>query len=216
MKQAKAIHWVVPLALVACLGGWLSASAQNPPARLTINDNFMPSSQLLFSDGNVLNHPDLGAMYVDWRLADGDPCVFGWVKKDGFFFIYTNRGNNLDTDCELNFPLETHRRYLLKLPDAAICTGLGLGAAPCEARADRARAEALFRSKAKETTVAFMFHLGGNSYSVDTSGDISGSGDTRTLTNTARTATLRNVTARSQVGAPFVFVFQLTVTRVVQ
>lgn len=221
MKLRKAIHWLgIPL-LAVCLAP-VSAGAQ---VKMTINDNFMPGSQLLFSDGNAFNHPTLGPIYVDWRLTDGDPCVSGVVKKDGFFFIWMNRGSDLGFECEENFlDPNTHRRYLLKFPDAVICTELALGDAPCEVRADRIRAEKLFHGKASETLVAFMFHLGGNSYSLDTAGDISGSGDTRTLTNTTRTATLRKfgfvpgtkTPGSTPVGSPFVFVFQLTVTRVVQ
>ena len=175
MKCTPVNHraWVV--GLVVWLGAALPALAQktNPPAKLAINDSFMPTQQLLFSDGNSVNHPELGAMYVDWRLASGDPCVNGWVKPDGFFFIYTHRGNDLGAGCEQNFPAATHRRYILKFPDSVICSALGFASAPCEVGANRIRAESLFRKNAQETSVAFMFTLGGgSSYTVNTAGDI--------------------------------------------
>lgn len=230
MKSNLTTHLTVVLGLVVCLGAGLPgiAQGQNPPAKLTINDSFMPGSQLLFSDGNSVNHPELGPMYVDWRLASGDPCVFGWVKTaDGFFFMYLYRGSNAGADCHDLIPPEQQRTFHLKFPaTSGICTQLGLGidttTGTCELTGHtkpRVRAEKLFGKRAKETTVAFMFYLGADSYSLDTAGDISGAGDTRTLTNATRAAALRKLGTTpggTPVGSPFVFPFDLTVTRVVQ
>ncbi|HUU15224.1 MAG TPA: hypothetical protein VM182_16160 [Terriglobia bacterium] len=222
MKRKRTACWLGSLALMICLGVGLSAlgakkpdggggggggGGVNPAAKLTVHDFY--GDPLLVSDGN--------GPYVDWRLEDGDPCVFGWVKKDGFFFIYTNRGNDLGLGCEQEYPGVTPRRYVLKFPNADVCSALGLGSAPCEVPAERIRAEGLFGRRAQESPVAFMFYHEDISYSLDTIGDVSGSGDERTLTNANRTAQLMLIGQGPQpqpVGSPFVFSFEFTVERI--
>ncbi len=222
MKRMKAAYWLGSLALVICLGVGLpvlgakkpegvGGGGVNPAAKLTINDLY-GDHPLLVSDGK--------GPYVDWRLegGGGDPCVWGWVTKQGFFFIYTNRGSNLGLECEENYPIELHRRYILKFPEPTICSALGLGSTPCEVPAERIRAGGLFARRAQESSVAFMFYHEGISYSLDTSGDVSGSGDVRTLTNANRTAQLMLIssgpTSPEPVGPPFVFPFEFTVERI--
>ena len=177
-------------------------------ATLTINDLFTGS--LLFSDR--------GGSYVDWRLENGDPCVFGWVKSDGFFFMYTNRGNDLGLECEQNFPDTTPRRYILRFP-GEVCSALGLGPSACDVPAERIRADGLFGRRAQESTVAFMFYdAEGNSYSLDAVGGVTGSGDERTLTNLDRMAQLSVLGQGPKpkpVGPPFLFPFEFKVVRAV-
>ncbi len=229
MKRTSVISLGLAAILIICLGAGLTAVATNQGkgkkgsgptylATLEINDDF--SGTLLSSDGKGL--------YVDWRL-DGDPCVKAKVEEKGFFFIWFYRGSDFGADCEgpdgKNLPPDKIRRY--RLP-GSICAALGLGGDPCEPDRQAIRAENLFSKNAIETPISFIFHVFHNdeeeSYTLDTEGDITGSGDIRTVTNAWRTAQLWKFPPKGShpkekpqpVGDPFFFPFQLTVTRVAQ
>jgi hypothetical protein len=185
-------------------------------ARMTINDSFLVNDQRLWSDGK--------GPYADWRLEGGDPCVIAKVENDGLFFVYFYRGSDLGDDCNEMFPGQ-ERTYRLQFPQSSgICAALGLGSQdPCALVGHdrlRFRADDLFAKSAQSTPVGFLFFHGGQSYALDSQGLLSGTGDTRTVTNATETGALRNVSAwpksKQPVGSPFVFPFQFTVERVAQ
>lgn len=180
------------------------------PTRFSITDSYY---NLLSSDGN--------GTYADWRLSGGDPCVNAWVAPDGLFFAYLYRGSDLGDDCHLQYPV---RMYRLTFPaDSGICPALGLGGGgqACLLVADdkpRISFDKLFAARVKQTLGRFMFYLNGNSYQLECAGDVSGSGNTRTVSNTTRMAVLRQVSGKKpqQIGVPSVFSFEMTVERVPQ
>lgn len=187
-------------------------AAVNDAARFTITDN---PYYLLSSDGK--------GTYADWRLSGGDPCVFGWVDKSGSFFTYLYRGNEHGDDCQQYFPEEQWRTYSLTFPaGTGICPALGLGddSQPCSLVADdQPRISfGLFAARTKESAGQFMFYLNGKSYQLACAGNVSGSGTTRTVSNTTRTAVLKLISGKKpqQIGAAFVFPFEMTVERVPQ
>jgi hypothetical protein len=184
-------------------------AAANDPARFTITDS---PYYLLSSDGN-------GA-YADWRLPNSDPCVNAWVASDGLFFAYLYRGSDLGDDCHVNYPVRMYR--LTFTADSAICGALRLGGdgQTCSLVADdkpRISFDKLFAARVKQSLGRFMFYLNGNSYQLECAGDVTGSGNTRVVSNTTHMAVLKRVSGKKplQIGAPFVFPFELTVERVV-
>lgn len=203
-------HITLPLVLLAF--ALATPALAGDPTRFTITDSYY---NLLSSDGN--------GTYADWRLSGGDPCVFAWIAPDGLFFAYLYRGSDLGDDCHLVYP-EGVRTYRITFPaGTGICPALGLGddSQPCLLGADdkpRISFQKLFASRAKETLGRFMFYWGGNSYQLECTGDVSGSGTTRTVSNTTRMAVLKLVSGKKpqQIGAPFVFPFEMTVERVPQ
>ena len=99
--------------------------------------------------------------------------------------------------------------------------GLGDDSQACLLVADdkpRISFQKLFATRTKESLARFMFYRGGNSYQLECTGDVSGSGTTRTVSNTTRMAALKLVSGKNpqQIGAPFVFPFEMTVERVPQ
>jgi len=180
------------------------------PARFVITDS---PYYMLGSDGN--------GSYADWRLSGGDPCVNAWVAPDGLFFAYLYRGSDLADDCHLVYP-EGVRTYRITFPAGTrICPALGLGedSQPCLLVADdkpRISFEKLFASRAKEALGRFMFYRNGNSYQLECTGDVAGSGNTRAVSNTTRAAVLKLVSGKKPqpIGAPFVLPFEMTVERV--
>ena len=221
MKKSHLFRFVLVLALVICLGMGLTAFAQKKdkekgkpggdeePTYVTLEINELFPGTIILSDGK--------GIYRDWRLEGGDPCVKGWVKSNGFFFIYFNRGSDLGSDCEFAYPDEI-RRFCMMFPED-VRLELGLEDTAYAFDSERIRMEVLFAKRAIETEVYIMFHYLGESYSLDIVGDIIGSGDTRTVFNTYRTAQLwRSIPGprkpwREPIGAPFVFPFEITVTK---
>ena len=225
MKRLQVSTLLSVLGLIVCLsagglvafagkGGKPGKGGVNPAAILTISDSFLPNQQLLFSDGKKEGR------YVDWRLEgqDPDPCVWGWVKQ-GSLFMYTNRGGEYGIDCEEYYDPQEYRWYVVKFPAASgVCAELGLAGNPCEVEARRISSTP-FPKKGEETGAAFMFYYNGISYRLESSGATSGSGDTRTVTNTTGTAQLLLISSRLKpqpVGSPFTFPFQFTVERIPQ
>jgi hypothetical protein len=201
----------IPLALLAFALA-VPAAAVNDAARFSITDSYY---NLLSSDGK--------GTYADWRLPESDPCVFSWVTNSGSFFAYLYRGNELGDDCQGEFPPEQWRTYRLTFPaGTGICPALGLGddSQACSLVADdKPRISfGLFGARTTESPGRFMFYRNGNSYQLECTGDISGSGTTRTVSNTTRMAVLKLVSGKKpqQIGAPFVLPFEMTVERVPQ
>jgi len=175
-------------------------------AKLWINDNFRVD-QALFSDG--LRE----GWYIDHLIPDSpDPCVTGWVKTDGFYFMYLDYSPEVGFGCSESLGFDPRRYTIIPLESCGIT----------EPKNFRIRAEKLFGRKGT-TTVAFMFYKEDVSYEVrpDTEVQISGAGDSRTLTY-YDTATLWRITQlfkTEKVPVPicsFPFPFQLTVERVPQ
>jgi hypothetical protein len=221
MKRTRKAYWLGSLALLIgvsvslpLLGakkpGGGGGGGVNDAARFTITDN---PYYLLSSDGK--------GTYADWRLPDGDPCVFGWVDNGGGFFAYLSRGNEHGDDCQQYYPEEQWRTYSLTFPaGTGICPALGLGDdnQPCLLVADDMPriSFGLFAARTEESAGRVMFYLNGKSYQLECAGDVSGSGTTRTVSNTTRTAVLWLIGGKKpqQIGAAFVFPFELTVERV--
>jgi len=205
---------LIMLAVILLAFALPAPAAVNDAARFTITDN---PYYLLGSDGK--------GTYADWRLPGGDPCVFSWVSGTGLFFAYLYRGNDLGDDCQAMYPLppEQWRTYSLRFPaGTGICPALGLGddSQPCALVADdQPRISfGLFGARTTESAGRFMFYLNGKSYQLECAGDASGTGTTRTVSNTTRTAVLKLISGKKpqQIGAPFVFPFEMTVERVPQ
>jgi len=235
MKLMKANRLVFVLVLSVCLVAGLSALAQEKAKGG--KGGGKPSGTNYFATLDIVDiasglYSDGKGIYEDWRL-EGDPCVKAWVKKDGFFFIYFYRGNDQGATCEEDseLPDVLKRRYRLFIPDQIpIPDAFREAAALGNLDVERIRAEDVFSRKATETPISFGFHYDSDNdgvlehYNLDTEGDIAGSGDTRTVSNTDRTAQLwisppqgSHPKERKQpVGPPFFFPFQLTVTRVAQ
>jgi hypothetical protein len=207
--------------LVVVLGalvGTLFTAAQNPPAKLTINDGLL-ISQALFSDGN--------GTYVDYRLTGGDPCVNGWVAKSGLFFMYLYRGSGFADDCNQHFP-GNERTYTLEFPSASgACTELGLtpdASGFCMLDANdkpRFRSEKLFAKGSSGTPIAFLFFKDGGNYEVRSDEDVpitSSGSNIRKLSSATGTGTLWKIQQPPKkpvaVSSSFPFAFELTVERV--
>ena len=197
--------------MAASLAG---TAAVNDYAWFVIDDT-VPGAALL---------SDTRGAYEDYRLPDGDKCVNAWAASTGFFFAYLYRGSNLGDNCYTVYQ-DGVRTYTLRFPEgSAPCVEFSLTpsgglctlevASPTEY--PRIRAEALFGKRAQATPVAFLFNRGA-SYEVRADDDVypAVDGQTRTL-NYSGTATLWKFGKKgaAPVGAPFVFPFTLSVTRV--
>jgi hypothetical protein len=208
--EEEVMKKLIVLAVILLAFALPASAAVNDAARFTITDN---PYYLLSSDGK--------GTYADWRLPGGDPCVFGWVDKSGSFFAYLSRGNEHGDDCQEYYPEGQWRTYRLTFPaGTGICPALGLGddSQACTLVADdQPRISfGLFGRRTTESAGRFMFYLNGQSYQLECAGDVSGSGTTRTVSNTTRTAVLKLISGKKpqQIGAPFVFAFEMTVERV--
>jgi hypothetical protein len=209
--EEEVMKRLIVLAVILLAHAQPAPARVNDAARLTITDN---RYYLLSSDGK--------GTYADWRLPGGDPCVFGWVNNSGSFFAYLYRGNEHGDDCQQYYPEEQWRTYSLRFPvESGICTALNLeddGTGSCLLVADDSPriSFGLFARRATETGGQIMFHLNGKSYQLQCAGDVSGSGTTRTVSNTTRTAVLLLIGGKKpvQIGVPFIFPFAMTVERV--
>ncbi len=211
MRKAIGVLFVGLLWMAASFSG---SASRNDYAWFEIDDGVAGAA--LLSDGE--------GPYADYRLSEGDECVTAWVAPDGFFFTYLYRGSDLGDGCNTVYPLAV-RTFVLRFPAASgACAELGLPAPDgictlavnSTSEQPRIRAGKLFAKNAQATPVAFLFNKG-VSYEVRADNDVyfSIDGQTRTLSNSS-TATLWKFGKKgaAPVGAPFVFPFTLSVTRV--
>jgi hypothetical protein len=195
-------------------------------ARVTMNDSFSGTPNLT-SDGNAYSHPSLGPIYLDYRLANPDPCVTATVNDTGLFMFYAAWRQDLGDACNDSITAGQRRTFFIRFSDSGVCDLFGLLAdfqlnGSCTLKTEtspRIRADDLFSQSKTETAVEVMFRLANVSYTLQTDAPVPIvvlDTATRQLTYMG-TATLKTISSAPQrpqtIARNLSLVFEITAQR---
>lgn len=219
--------------LVCCLGLALAppATAQKGKgsggngattrAVVTIHDAFPGAGAGVVSDGK--------GSYTDSQLG-GDPCVFAYVKNDGFFSFRTDYTQETGAGCNALLGTVadgTARTFTLRFPDGhAACSQLNLtsNGTVCSVDLDPETADAsitvpkLFDPAASKSQVRFRFLYGGSYWLVVLAEvNVNPAQNPQTITSLGPAKLFNDDKGKNggfQVGKEFTFALEITVERV--